>query len=151
MARTITPERMLKLRTEMGISQTTLAKELGYSNASQVSMMEKGHREISMDVSNKIRALHLKYKEGKLRLPQAKRPGPKPGSVGRKNRTEIGELRIKLNLTQAQVGELIGTDHTTVSRYENGEYKVPEKTLARLRKMVRDRRPARKKKSVRAR
>jgi DNA-binding transcriptional regulator YiaG len=47
----------------------------------------------------------------------------------------ITTLRESLNLTQAQFGQKIGVDKVTVSRWERGELRPSDKSLAALEKL----------------
>jgi transcriptional regulator with XRE-family HTH domain len=44
----------------------------------------------------------------------------------------IEAARKALHLTQKQLGELAGVDHTTVSRIERGVYSAPPRTVKAL-------------------
>ncbi|WP_343715295.1 helix-turn-helix domain-containing protein [Inquilinus sp.] len=52
---------------------------------------------------------------------------------------EIAQARQTLNVSQAQLGELLGVTQATISRYETGAAAMPERTRRLLRHVVADR------------
>jgi len=52
---------------------------------------------------------------------------------------EIAQARQTLNVSQAQLGELLGVTQATISRYETGAAVMPERTRRLLRHVVADR------------
>lgn len=45
---------------------------------------------------------------------------------------KIKELRKKFNETQTELGKIIGTDKSTVSKYENETYIIPPEVLIKI-------------------
>lgn len=49
---------------------------------------------------------------------------------------DIRQTRKALGLTQAQLAEKLGVDHSTVSRFESGEIPLSERTLLAMEALV---------------
>lgn len=50
----------------------------------------------------------------------------------------ILELRIKLNVSQHELAEMIGVSFQSVNRWENGHFEPTKLVKARLEKMLKD-------------
>lgn len=107
-------ERIRALRDRHGLTQTGLAKRLGCAQQS-VQTWEAGETRPKRSLAERLDELD--------REPVVV-PEPKPVIAPRWDADRVLQLRMRISVTQRELGELVGLDHSNVALWERGE-RVP--------------------------
>lgn len=129
-------------RLELDLSQNALAKLAGVSQGA-ISLYESGARQCSDKVRERITTVlgseppktsrNRKKHTRRNRGPNLSRLTPPFSELGK----FIRARRLKLGLSQTQLGKLVGVSQAEISRYEIGRSRLNEQTMKNLASALR--------------